>query len=265
MIRLNSAIVSVSRKSLKFFKKKSRKMAVFDVESETVDWISFPTGVLFKEYAAWVELPTGEIFYCGGGHPVSSGETYLLNPYIQTFKVLPNMMDPRHSHGIAYSNGSIYVMGGIKNVQNNGSFIKDCEKFTLEDEKWEKLYDMETPRGDTSALAVNDQILLFGKGSQYLVEYNSNGFKLDLQEDQGGCMLMIDGLLYIFHGSKLKICSFSNREVIEEFRLPRKTSWWSHCPPIVYNENIYFVWWEEPGWICRFDRAKKEFKKIISL
>lgn len=263
--RLSSTMISVDRKSLKFFKKKGRKMAVFDIESETVEWISFPTGVLFKEYAAWVELPTGEIFYSGGGHPVSSNETFLLNPYTQTFKLLPSMTEARHSHGIAYSNGSVYVMGGIKNVLYIGTFIKDCEKYNLDEGKWERMYDMEVARGDTSALAMNDKLLIFGKGSPYLVEYNSDQFRLDLQEDQGGCMSFVDGLLYIFHGSKIKICNVSNKQVIEEHKLPRKGSWWSHCPPVVHKDFIYFIWWEEPGWICRFDRITKEFRKIISL
>lgn len=264
-IQSKNFLISAQRKSLKFFKPRSRKMAVFDIESETVAWINFPEGIIFKEYAAWVELPSGEIFYCGGGNPVPSNEVYMLNPYMQTYKILPNMSAARHSQGITYSNGSVYVMGGIKSVFNQASSIKDCEKFDILNEKWEKIYDMEIERGDTSAVAMNDSILIFGKGSKYLVQYNSSDFKLDLLEDNGGCMSIVDGNLYIFHASKVKVCNLSNRQIIEECSLPRKRSWWSHCPPIVHNQFIYFLWWEEPGWICRFDRETKEFKNIISL
>ena len=124
---------------------------------------------------------------------------------------------------------------------------------------------MDTARGDTSVLVVNDSIFIIGKGSNYLVEYNTGNFKLDLKEDQGGCMSFVDNLLYIFHGSKVKICDIQTKKLIEEHRLPRRGSWWSHCPPVVYMEFIYFVWWEEPGWICRYNRVTKEFTKIISL
>ena len=196
---------------------------------------------------------------------MSSSEVYMLNPYLQTWKMLGRMIVPRHSHGITYSNGAVYIMGGIKNVFSVGSYIKDCEKYSLIEEKWEKLYDMDLPRGDASAISVNDDIYFLGKGSPYLILYNSNEFKLDLKEDQGGCMCSIDNLLYIFHGSKVKVLDLQSKKIIEEHKLPRKGSWWSHCPPIAYLNFIYFVWWEESGWVCRYDRVTKEFKKLLSL
>ena len=263
--RITPSLISPERKSLKYFKKKTRKMVVFDIESETVECVIFPVGILFREYAAWLELPNGELFYCGGGHPVSSSEVYMLNPYTQAFKMLQHMADSRHSHGITYSNGVIYVVGGTSNNFSSGNYLKSCEKYILEEERWETMYDMEAPRGDASAVAVNDNILYLGKGSNYLLEYNSNDFRLDLKEDQGGCMCVVDNLLYIFHGSKVKVIDILRREIIEEHRLPKKASWWSHCPPIIHLHLIYFIWWEEPGWACKYNRTSKEFSKIISL
>jgi Kelch motif len=263
--KISMSLVSHEKKSLKFFKKKSTSMAVFDIESETIEWVSFPLGILFKEYASWVELPSGEIFYSGGGHPISSTEVYLLNPYTRTYKILPEMLEARHSHGIAYSNGSIYIIGGIKNVFFAGAYIRNCEKYSLSTNKWEKIYDMDTGRGDVSAISINDQILIFGRGSNYLVEYDSKEFIIDLKEDQGGCMCLVDSLLYIFQGSKVKVCDLNTQQIIEQHKLPRKGSWWSHCPPVAHMDFIYFVWWEEPGWICRYNRITKDFRKIISL
>ena len=263
--RFASSLISPDRKSLKYFKKKSRKMVVFDIESETVEYVIFPVGILFREYAAWIELPNGEIFYCGGGHPVSSNEVYMLNPYTKSYKMLQNMTVSRHSHGITYSNGIIYVVGGTNNNFSSGNYLKSCEKYTLEDERWETLYDMEAARGDASAVAVNDNLLYFGKGSNYILGYNSNDFRVNLLEDQGGCMCAVDNLLYIFHGSKVKIIDILTREIIEEHKLLKKASWWSHCPPIAHLHFIYFIWWEEPGWACKYNRTSKEFSKIISL
>jgi Kelch motif len=263
--RINSIIVPEDRKTLKFFKTMSRDMALFDVERETIQWITFPMGIMFKEYAAWIDLPTGEIFYCGGGHPISSNEVYLLNPYTQTYKILPNMLNSRHSHAIAYSNGSVYILGGIKNMIFLSSKIKDCEKYSLDQGKWEKIYDLDTPRADVAAIAINDYILVLGRGSQYLVEYNSESLKVDLKEDYGGCMTVVDNMIYVFQGSKVKVYGLENKNLIYQYALPRKQSWWSHCPPICHQEFIYFVWWEEPGWVCRFNRSTAEFKKVTSL
>lgn len=56
-----------------FFKKRTRMMGVFDIVNEKLHWLTFPEGIVFKEYAAWLMLPNGNIFYSGGGHPLPSG------------------------------------------------------------------------------------------------------------------------------------------------------------------------------------------------
>ncbi|OMJ91492.1 hypothetical protein SteCoe_5985 [Stentor coeruleus] len=263
--RLTIAKVPEGRKTLKFFKKKTRKMAIFDIETETTQWVTFPVGISFKEYAAWVELPSGEILYCGGGHPTSSKEAYLLNPYTQTYKSLPGMIHPRHSHGIAYNNGCVYIVGGMRNMLFFGSMMKECEKFVIETSTWQALDDLETPRGDSAAVVVGEKVFAMGKGSQYLTGLDTQNSKIDLKEDEGGCMATIEDLIYVIQGQKIKVCSITDLRVVEEITLPRKESWWSHCPPVCHEDSIYFVWWEEPGWICKFNRRTKEFKKLTSL
>ena len=260
-----NSLISFQRQSLKFFKPRSHRMAVFDLESEKITWVEFSPRVSFKEYAAWVELPSGEIFYCGGGNPTPSNEVYLLNPYVQTVKMLPNMMIGRHSHGLTYSNGSVYVLGGFKQKANQTSMVKECEKYDVINERWENIFDLEVERGDTAAFAVNDSILVFGKGSSHLVMHNSGDFKIDLLKDEGGCMCLVDRNLYVFQADKVKVCDLNYRQIIEEHQLPKKKSWWSHCPPIVFKDFIYFVWWEDPGWICRYNLNTKEFINLISL
>ena len=263
--RLSCVKIMEGRKSLKFFKKKSRKMAVFDIESETLQWATFPVGIFFKEYAVWTDLPTNEVFYCGGGHPLSSGEAYILNPYTQTFKLLPNMLEPRNSHGLAYSNGHVYIFGGAKNMTFLDSKLRHCECYSLEEEKWEQIPDLDMSRSDAAAVATKEGIFVMGKGSQYLVRHNCNCGSMDLKEDEGGCMCCIENLIYVFQGCKVKVFSLESKRLVDEHILPTCESWWSHCPPIVHNEFIYFVWWEEPGWICRYNMITKEFKKLLSL
>ena len=120
-------------KSLIYFKKQTRDMAIFNIETELLEWHKLPKGIKLKEYAAWVSLPSGEIFYCGGGHPVSSDEVYLISPASGSYKKLPNMLYPRHSHAILYINGYIYIFGGIENTLFYGTLTNKSERFCLND------------------------------------------------------------------------------------------------------------------------------------
>ena len=253
-----------SKVYLKYFKKNSRIMVLFDVNTEKVENVHFPFGILFKEYAAWLELPSGDIFYCGGGHPVTSDEAYIINPQSRTFKKLPNMHHMRHSHGIAYQNGAVYVFGGIQNVLFYGTMTKKCERFVLEDNVWEEIGDLDSPRADLGACVVGNNIYLIGKGGRNITLYNSNEVNIGLGEDSGGSMCALNNWLYIFHGNFIKICDLGSKKIIEKIELPANKSWWSHIPPFISGDCIYLLWWEEPGWICKFNIKTKEFMKIYS-
>jgi hypothetical protein len=253
-----------SKVLLKYFKKRSRSMALFDLTTEKTEYFKLPQGILFKEYAAWVDLPWGDIFYCGGGHPVSSDEAYIINPQSKTFKKLPNMHYTRHSHGIAYQNGAVYVFGGIQNILFYGTMTKKCERFILEDNVWEEIGDLESPRADVGACVDGNDIYLLGKGCQSIVQYNSNDVNIVLGEDSGGSLIAFNNAIYAFHGNFIKICEISSKRVIEKIELPGNKSWWSHMPPVLFGDFIYFVWWEEPGWVCKFNIKTKEFVKIFS-
>lgn len=248
---------------IKYFHKQSRAMSIFNLESENIENIEFSQGIEFKEYAAWIDLPSGEVFYCGGGQPVSSDEAYLINPSLQTFKKLPNMKYPRHSHGISYSNGAVYVFGGIQNILFSGNITKKCEKFILDDEYWEEIPDLDSPRGDVGAASKGDLFYIIGKGSANIVQFNSTEVNIDLGEDTGGCLALDNTFIYAFHGSSVKICDLVLKKVVETVKLPGKASWWSHIPPVWYGDFIYLMWWEEAGWICRFNCKTKEFEKVV--
>lgn len=263
--RLSTLKIPLNRTTLIYLKKNSRRMAIFDVENYSVQWVTFQKGILFKEFSAWVKLPSGEIFCCGGGHPLSTPECYILNPYTQTFKKLPDMLTPRHSHGIVYENGFIYVFGGMSYMMFLGNFIKKCERFCLETGCWEDLGQLFVPVGDSAAAVWNGRIFVVGKGCNYIAEYGCERMLVDLKEDEGGCMIEQGGKLYVFRGSKVTIIELVNARVIEEVKLPKMHSWWSHSPPVFLNGSIYFVWWEEPGWICKWDTQTHTFTKLQNL
>ena len=169
------------KKSLIFFKKKTRDMAIFNIETELLEWHKLPKGIALKEYAAWVELPSGEVFYCGGGHPVSSDEVYLINPISRSFKKLPSMLNPRHSHAILYINGYVYIFGGIENTLFYGALTNKSERFCLRDSYWEEIENIESPRGDAGAAVSNDSIYILGKGSNYVMNYNTKQIAINLE------------------------------------------------------------------------------------
>ena len=262
---INPSTILQGKSLMKFFKKRSRTMAIYDLETEKIEYVKLARGISFKEYAAWVDLPSGEIFYCGGGHPISSEEAFIINPYTRSYKRLPNMQYSRHSHAIAYSNGAIYVFGGIQNMLFYGTMTKKCERYILDEEYWEEIADLDFPRGDAGAASKGDAIYILGKGSQNIVQFNSNEINIDLGEDSGGCLIVDKHLIYAFHGSSIKICDINTKKVIEKIQLPGNKSWWSHIPPIWYGEYIYFFWWEDNGWICRFHNKTKEFVKLLSI
>ena len=249
---------------LKYFKPRSRTMVLFDVNTESAESLDFPYGILFKEYAAWIELPSGDIFYCGGGHPISSDEAYIINPESKTFKKLPNMHYTRHSHGIAYQNGAVYVFGGIQTILFYGVMTKKCERFVLEDNVWEEIWDLDSPRADLGACVYGNSIYLIGKGGKNITLYNSNEVNIGLGEDTGGSMCTLNNLLYIFHGNFIKVCDLGSKKIVERIELPANKSWWSHMPPLIAGDFIYLVWWEGQGWVCKFNIKTREFSKIYS-
>ena len=253
------------RSLLKFFRKKTRIMTIYNLDSGAIENVEFPRGILFKEFAAWIDLPSGEIFYCGGGHPISSDEAYLINPYSRTYKKLPSMKYSRHFHGIAYLNGAVYIFGGVRNFLFYGDKTKKSERFVLDDEYWEEITDIDAPRAAVGAATKGDCIYLVGKGNQSIVQFNSTETNIDLGEDSGGALIVDNNLIYAFHGSQVKICDLVLKKIIEKIQLPGNYSWWSHMPPVWHGDFIYFVWWEDNGWICRINHKTKEFEKLLAL
>lgn len=68
---------------------------------------------------------------------MTTSEVYLLNLQDFSYKVLPNMINARHSHGSLYHNGSVYVYGGFQHVLLFSTALTKCEKFNLEQGVWE--------------------------------------------------------------------------------------------------------------------------------
>jgi hypothetical protein len=252
-----------SRPSLKYFKKRTRFCFIYYLDTKETTMTRLDVGISLKEYAAWVDLPDGSVFYCGGGYPVSSNEAFLISPVSGKYKRLPSMLYSRHSHGIIYFQGHVFVFGGLENQINSASIITKCEKFNLELGIWQEIEEIQTPRADVSASVFHDKILVFGKGSRCVSDYFYCEQFLDLGEDCGGCSIVYEKIFYVFQGSCIKVWDLEKMSFCERVLMSKTKSWWSHSPPIWFEGCIYFVWWEEPGWICCFNTLTKSFTKLI--
>lgn len=259
---LGSGPLESQRPCLYYFKRHSRFCYKFLLDTKEIVRSQLDAGINLKEYAAWVTLPSGEIFYCGGGYPISSSEVYLIYPDKNTYRKLADMIYSRHSHGIIYDKGFIFVFGGMENHLEHASVIRKCEKYCIAENRWEEITEIHNGLGDVSASVYGERILIFGKGSKCVSDYPFNRRLLNLGEDSGGCSLVHNHLLYTFQGSCLKIWDLDELSIKEQILMPSLKSWWSHSPPILYQNSIYFVWWEAPGWVCKFDTSTKEFKKL---
>jgi hypothetical protein len=253
--------------TLKYLKKNSRKLALFDLQSKNLHWLTFPAGILFTEYSAWVELPSGELFVCGGGHPVSVSDSYLLNLESQTFRRLSDMHHSRNSHAILYKDGFVYVFGGMKNLMFLGDFHNSCERYSLQLNQWEVLQNLPHPLTDLSAVVWNERIFVCGKGSQFIDEVGKDTLRVQVYGDYGTCMAVLNDILHVFRGNLAQgfVIVDGSFKMVWQKELDQKYSWWSHCPPVVFDGSIYFVWWQEPGWICRWDSEKQVIERIQGL
>jgi septum formation topological specificity factor MinE len=264
--RINPIKIPKNSATLKYVKKNSRKLALFEIESNKTQWLTFPPGITFSEYSAWVDLPSGEIFICGGGHPTSISDSFILNPYTQTFKRVADMNFPRNSHGILYVDGFVYVFGGMKNMMFLGEYLSSCERFSLETGKWQIIEPLGQPMTDISAVLMKDKILVCGKGSHFIWEIGKNPVEMShLYDNIGSCMAVVDDMLHVIRGNKTFGCTLEYDGTLSlawEQDITEKQSWWSHSPPLVVGRSIYFVWWQEPGWICKWDCDSKTLERV---
>jgi Kelch motif len=255
--------VKISNPTLKYFKSQSSLIGVYDLCTNTTEWVKFSSELQFKKDATWVEIPNGDILYCGGLGTVSSSSCYLINIKTLAYTKLDNMINSRHSNGILLKNGYVYVLGGTQKNFYYSVHLKNCERYSLENQTWQEIYELAFETGQVAVCNADDRLLVTGKGYNFIEELGRDVL-LDFGDDSGGSMTIYNDKLYIFRGSFLKIYENNTWVLIQVIRLPYTQSWWTHTPPVVYNEAIYFLWNEDNGWVCKYDLITQEFNKVYS-
>lgn len=70
------------------------------------------------------------------------------------------MISKRGCFAAIYHEGYIFVMGGLNYTEK---ILKKCERYSIQDNKWETISDMCEPRKNASACALTtDTIYVFG-------------------------------------------------------------------------------------------------------
>ena len=105
-------------------------------------------------------IPNGNFYLLGG---FSKIEKRCLNQFLQfevkssNFIILDNFKKSRKSFTACHANNSIYIIGGFNYEEG---FLKDCEKFDLNEKKWSIIQDLNEPVSDCSVCSFNDKFLI---------------------------------------------------------------------------------------------------------
>lgn len=105
-------------------------------------------------------IPNGDFYLLGG---FSKSEKKCLNQFLQfdskssNFTILDDFKKSRKSFSACYANNSIYIIGGFNYEEG---FLKDCEKFDMNEKKWRILQDLNEPVSNCSVCSFNDRFLI---------------------------------------------------------------------------------------------------------
>ena len=116
----------------------------------------------------------------GDGEYLSSVERY--DPEQDTWMDIPSMFQPRGGACAAYSESSIFVMGGECNVR---IALPSCEVYSTVSEQWQSIASMHVPRYFAGAAIIGKTIYVFGGvgGSNVNFEQRRVVERYDMDQD----------------------------------------------------------------------------------
>jgi hypothetical protein len=126
--------------------------------------------------------PQGDIFV-GGGTTTDKGEIadfYRVNLNASNLVKLKPMNVARKSFGICYLDGFIYIIGGANKAEG---FIKKCEKYSIADDKWYVIADMQKSASSPAVCAFRDRYLYKFGGLYNNGQLNNKIEKYDTEKD----------------------------------------------------------------------------------
>ena len=143
-----------------WFEFKTNRICFYDFTSKK--WIPGLnlSNYSFLGYFRTAQLPDGSTLITGG----SDSKDTIFNTvvlYQVDGRILPksNMKMARRAHSCVYTNGFVYVFGGV----NNKGFLQDCERYNVQTNSWDIIDKMSKKRTLSSCCNFNaDSIFVFG-------------------------------------------------------------------------------------------------------
>lgn len=134
-----------------------------------LSWTNLATGTrsscivskAFRVGSCWVELPSLSLLITGGSEGLN--EAWIID-VLRQFAVIgkPAMLYDHSQHSSVFSNGKVYVI--------SGEFVKKCERYDCNAEKWEAIPDIPVPVYCHTAVAAHQSIFVFGGEGRKLIQ-----------------------------------------------------------------------------------------------
>lgn len=216
---------------------------------------------------------TGKLLYISGGEIsplVSSDLFFVYNPILSSLQRRDNMIMPKHSHSLAFSNDFVFSVGGYKS--------NTCERFDVKTGKWTRLSNLNCEERSRPVLYVHNAFLycFFGysagkymssverlsikssKSKWEVVLYN-NSSSIDLGMIGCGIIPAKNDSIYIIGGKNADILSSvimfdfkSTTFTLEQFSLD-EPSYFKESNFIKFNDGDHGLFNEQLNQLLKLD------------
>ena len=198
----------------------------------------------------------------GGNSPATRRQTLTIDPLTGRTFVGNLMHVGRYHHAAVFVGQFLYVMGG-----SNGVPIKECEKYNISTNTWQKAGNLNVAREYLAACMHRGRIYVAGgEGADSIETYNtvSNKFSLlrvRLPGVSQTFMASVDDQILIFH--KKKVISFdSSKMSCVDFCDLNEENWWTPANHIVTEKTVFFI---KQGNVMKFDIDKVQINSLANL
>lgn len=107
----------------------------------------------------------GKVFMAGGTNSVHTkiySSAFIYDPNDGAVERLPSMLNPRYMSSAVILNDHVYVVGGRDYGHEASSYLKYCERFSLERRVWEPLPPLNVSRCSASGFLIDGRVFVAG-------------------------------------------------------------------------------------------------------
>mmetsp|Transcript_29996 Transcript_29996/g.53212 ORF Transcript_29996/g.53212 Transcript_29996/m.53212 type:complete len:337 (-) Transcript_29996:2014-3024(-) len=145
---------------------KPEHLFIFKTGSKRLQLVNLETGKLshqklfsytFIEGSSLTELPSGDLVVAGGFMDYFTKNVDVIRQRSEyAVSTMPQMLSARCRHGAVYFDEFVYVVGGM--------YVKQCERYSLPEERWEALPDLPQMCWDNTVVSLETTRSLYSIG-----------------------------------------------------------------------------------------------------